>query len=468
MRIRQRLEVGPRLQHRLKPIPIQLLEQELLQIPLVELGARIQAEVERNPCLEIEAPAAPAQAEMREKQREEESLRLAEFAGDARLPVGIDSEDEEAEQVPVFTAPPVSFWRRLEIQLNLNFPEGTPEHGIARAILDHLNPEGFLEIPVEDLARKLGEPAERVEQIRQRMFREWDPTGIAARDPRELYLLQLESLGYQDHPAYRLIRDHWPLLRMGGLPAVQPVLGLSDEEAEEIQHLFDSLYPSPRAKYGDTGTEAAYVVPEVFFRVVEGQIVVELEESFVPRVRLSRYYERLLKSPETDPKTRKFLQERIQRALEFLRALDSRRQNIRRVAELIAQTQRDFLLGQRAFLVPMTETEAAEQIGTSVSTISRIVRDRYADTPVGVFELRFFFRRGAGGSHRVGIDEVKERIRELIAREDPGQPLTDEALAQILRKEFGLRISRRSVTEYRKALGIPKSSRRRRKKESLP
>ncbi len=466
MRIHQRLELGPKLRQRLKPIPIQLLEQELLQVPVVELAARIQSEVERNPCLELASPVSAPLAE-EERRREREAEQLAEFAGDARLPVGVEPE-EEAEQVPSFTAPPVSFWRRLEIQLNLNFPENSPEHRIARAILDHLNPEGFLETPVEELARKLGVPAEQVERVRQLMFREWDPLGIAARDPRELYLLQLETLGYQDHPAYRLIRDHWPLLRMGGLPAVQPVLGLSDEEAEEIQHLFDTLYPSPRAKYGDTGTEAAYVVPEVFFRVVEGQIVVELEESLVPRVRLSRYYERLLKNPDTDPKTRKFLQERIQRALEFLRALDSRRQNIRRVAELIAATQKNFLLGQRPFLVPMTETEAAEQLGTSVSTISRIVRDRYADTPVGVFELRFFFRRGAGGSHAVGIDEVQERLRQLVAQEDPEHPLTDEALARILREEFGIKISRRSITEYRKALGIPRSSRRRRKRSKSP
>ncbi len=464
MKIHQRLEIGPKLRQRLKPIPIQLLEQELLQVPVVALATRIQSEVERNPCLELETPV-PAPSVEQERRREREAERLAEFAGDARLPVGVDPDDEEAEQVPSFTAPPVSFWRRLEIQLNLDFPEGTPEHRIARAILDHLNDEGFLEVPVESLAQELGEPVDRVEKVRRTMFYEWDPTGIAALDPRELYLLQLETLGYQDHKAYALIRDHWPLLRMGGLPAAQTVLNLSDEEVEEIQHLFDALYPSPRAKYGDAGTEAAYVVPEVFFRVVEGQIVVELEESFVPRVRLSRYYERLLKDPATDARTRRFLQERIQQALEFLRALDSRRQNIRRVAELIAQTQRDFLLGQRPFLVPMTETEAAERLGTSVSTISRIVRDRYADTPVGVFELRFFFRRGAGGSHTVGIDEVQERIRQLVAQEDPTKPLTDEALARILREEYGIKISRRSVTEYRKALGIPKSSRRRRKKE---
>ncbi len=463
MRIHQRLELGPKLKQRLKPIPIQLLEQELLQVPLVELAARIQMEVERNPCLELEAPA-PASLSEEERRRAREAERLAEFAGDARLPVGVDVEEEEAEQVPSFTAPPVSFWRRLEIQLALNYPEGSPEHRIARAILNHLNDEGFLATSVEDLARELGESPDRVEAVRQTMFREWDPTGIAARDPRELYLLQLETLGYQNHRAYEIIRDHWPLLRMGGLAAAQPVLGLSDEEVEEIQHLFDALYPSPRAKYGDAGTEATYVVPEVFFRVVEGQIVVELEESFVPRIRLSRYYERLLKNPDTDPRTRRFLQERVQQALEFLRALDSRRRNIRRVAELIATVQKDFLLGQRPFLVPMTETEAADRLGTSVSTISRIVRDRYADTPVGVFELRFFFRRGAGGSRSVGIDEVKERLRQLVAQEDPEHPLTDEALARILREELGVRISRRSVTEYRKALGIPKSSRRRRKR----
>ncbi len=465
MKIHHRLEVGPRLRQRLKPIPVQLLEQELLQVPVVALATRIQSEVERNPCLELVPPTLGHQ-EASERRREQEAERLAEFAGDARLPVGVDPEDEEAEQVPTYTAPPVSFWRRLEIQLNLDFPEGTPDHRIARALLDHLNEEGFLEVPVEDLARELEESPERVERVRRIMVYEWDPSGVAARDPRELYLLQLETLGYQDHKAYELIRDHWPLLRMGGLAAARSVLGLSEEEYEEIQHLFHLLYPSPRAKYGDAGTEAAYVVPEVFFRVVEGEIVVELEESFVPRVRLSRYYERLLKDPNTDPRTRKFLQERIHQALEFLRALDSRRQNIRRVAELIARTQRDFLLGERPFLVPMTETEAAQKLGTSVSTISRIVRDRYADTPVGVFELRFFFRRGAGGSPTVAIDEVRERIRQLVAQEDPTHPLTDEALARILREEYGIRISRRSVTEYRKALGIPKSSRRRKKGEN--
>jgi RNA polymerase sigma-54 factor len=133
------------------------------------------------------------------------------------------------------------------------------------------------------------------------------------------------------------------------------------------------------------------------------------------------------------------------------------------VANYIIQQHRDYLLGLTSKIKPITEKEAAEELNLSCSTLSRIVRDRYVSTPVGIYKLRWFFRRGVGGSHTVDTDEIKEIIRELIEKENPKKPYSDRELALIIAKKYGIKISRRTVTHYRKELGIKASSKRKKR-----
>ncbi len=459
-----RLDIRQTPSLRLRPLllPRIRLEVELLQLPILELSQRIQQELEKNPCLEEDRSVQETPPEEAKQRELEEIRRLLELGGDAvPIPYG-ESEVEEEETVPVFESKPLGFWQRIEVQLHSYFAPDTLERKIAEAIVESLDGLGFLAHPVEEIAERVGVSPEDVERVRQEILQEWDPEGIAARDQRELLLVQLASLGYRDTPIWKVVQDHWDTLTSQGWEGVQKALGLPRSEIEAAQRLASLLYSSPSEKYA-LETSAVYIVPEVYFRLIEGRIVVELEESGVPRLRLNRRYLAILNSENTDEKTKRFIVNQVKRAQEFLAALDKRRQNIRKVAELIAEWHEDFLKGKTMDLKPLTQTEAAQRLDIPVSTLNRVVKGRYAETPVGIFELRFFFQRGAGGSSEVSLDKTLQLIREIIDSEDPEKPYTDDEIREILKRNYGVILSRRSVAIKRASLGIPNSNKRRKR-----
>ncbi len=458
-----RLDIRQTPSLRLRPLllPRIRLEVELLQLPILELSQRIQQELEKNPCLEEDRSVQEASPEETKQRELEEVRRLLELGGDS-VPIPYGEPEEEEETVPVYESKPLGFWQRIEVQLHSYFAPESQERKIAEALVEALDGLGFLAEPVETIAERLGVSPEDVERVRQEILREWDPEGIAALDQRELLLIQLESLGYRDTLAWKIIHNHWDVLSKEGWEGVQKVLNVPRSEIESAQHLVSLLYSSPSEKYA-VDTTSAYIVPEVYFRLIEGRIVVELEESGVPRLRLSRRYMALLNSESTDEKTKKFIIQQVKRAEEFLAALDKRRQNIRKVAELIAEWHEDFLKGKTIDLKPLTQTEAAQRLEIPVSTLNRVVKGRYAETPVGLFELRFFFQRGAGGSSEISLDKTLHLIQEIIENEDPERPYTDDEIRQILKRKYGVILSRRSVAIKRASLGIPNSNKRRKR-----
>jgi len=434
--------------------PQMLLEAELLQLPILELSQRVQKEIEENPCLEEE----PRLEEPREERKDEIELKgLEDLSGESVHPMASkDSEEDEKDLEP--EAPQIGFWDRIEAQIAVHYEDGTEEKEIARLIVDHLDGKGFLSTPVSELARILKKDEEKVEKIRQEIMRNLDPVGVASLDRRELFLVQLESLNLADTFIYKFIRDHWLDCQSIGTEEVLNKLGVTEEEKREIQKIFQNLYSAPVEKYGEERSE--YVYPEVIIKLVEGQLVVEIAEWGLPKVNINPYYFEILNKDESPQDVKKFLKDKMKRALDFLKALENRRENIIKVAEFIASYQKDFLLNKTKYLNPITQTEAAQRLNIPISTFNRVVKGRYADTPVGIFELKFFFAKGIQmGGIQVSQEILKEKIRELIKNESPDNPLSDKEISQRLRKE-GFDIARRTVAEYRKEMGIPSSKKR--------
>jgi RNA polymerase sigma-54 factor len=329
---------------------------------------------------------------------------------------------------------------------------------IGATIIYNLNDDGYLETPVTELASQLETSVERVESVLKRVQR-FDPPGVAARDLRECLLVQLQNLGMEESLGARIIRQHLDLLEKHRYTEIAKALGVGLEMVAEAARGIASLEPKPGRDYG--GIEPAYIVPDVYIQKIGDDFVVTLNESAVPRLRLATYYQRVLNDSAVEADTKEYLQERLRSARWLVKSIYQRLQTIFKVANSIVKFQRPFFEHGVSHLRPLVLKDVAEDIGMHESTISRATANKYAHTPQGIFELKFFFTSGvkATDGEDVSAETVKEKIRTLVAGESQANPLSDQAIAAILHNDQ-INIARRTVAKYRQALGILPSSRR--------
>lgn len=331
---------------------------------------------------------------------------------------------------------------------------------IGATIIYNLNDDGYLGTPLEELAAQLETTVEEVARVLKRVQR-FDPPGVAARDLRECLYAQLKNHGMEESLAARIVQNHLDLLEKHRYPEIAKALGVGLDMVGEAAKAISELEPKPGRDYG--GAEPAYIVPDVFIQKLGDDFVVTLNESAVPRLRLANFYQRVLKDDTASTETKEYLQERLRSARWLVKSIYQRQQTIFKVATSIVKFQRAFFEHGISHLKPLVLKDVAEDIRMHESTISRATANKYAHTPQGIFELKFFFTSGvkAAGGEDVSAETVKEKIRVLVAAEQMGDPLSDQAIADILRNGQ-INIARRTVAKYRQALGILPSSRRKR------
>ncbi|MBV8775099.1 MAG: RNA polymerase factor sigma-54 [Deltaproteobacteria bacterium] len=329
---------------------------------------------------------------------------------------------------------------------------------IGATIIYNLDDDGYLETPLAELASQLEISVEAVDAVLKRIQR-FDPPGVAARDLRECLLAQLQNLGMEESLAARIARYHLDLLEKHRYSEIAKALGVGLDMVAEAARSIASLEPKPGRDYG--GAEPAYIVPDVYIQKIGDDFVVTLNESAVPRLRLANYYQRVLNDNEVGTDTKEYLQERLRSARWLVKSIYQRLQTIFKVANSIVKFQRPFFEHGVGHLRPLVLKDVAEDIGMHESTISRATANKYAHTPQGIFELKFFFTSGvkAADGEDVSAETVKEKIRTLVAGEGQDNPLSDQAIADILHNDQ-INIARRTVAKYRQALGILPSSRR--------
>jgi RNA polymerase sigma-54 factor len=502
LRLRQQLVMTPQLQQAIK----------ILQLSLPELEAVVQSELDSNPMLEpldqsvaetaanaenepddqTPAEAEPLAAEPEVKQEEETEWEpvveerppetLATEAPDAAVELrelnrldkldwreylenysnnwqdgeAADPDDDRRTLENTLTRK-TSLEDHLLWQLRLSALDETDQR-IGATIIYNLNDDGYLETPIEELAAQLETDPARVERVLKRVQR-LDPPGVGARDLRECLYGQLANLGMEESLAARVVLNHLDLLEKHRYGEIAKALGVTLEMVSETAKVISVLEPKPGRDYG--GQEPAYIVPDVFIQKVGDEFMVTLNESAVPRLRLANYYQRVLNDGAAEAATKEYLQERLRSARWLVKSIYQRQQTIFKVANSIVNFQRAFFEHGVSHLKPLVLKDVAEDIGMHESTISRATANKYAHTPQGIFELKFFFTSGvkAADGEDVSAETVKEKIRELVGAEPNHNPLSDQAIADILRNEQ-INIARRTVAKYRQALGILPSSRR--------
>jgi RNA polymerase sigma-54 factor len=305
------------------------------------------------------------------------------------------------------------------------------------------------------------------------LVRQMDPVGVAARDLRECLLGQLK---YQQHlrksqglngevkealeDAIAIVDQHLRPLQNKQYREIGKAIGRPLEAVMAALDYIRTLDPRPGLRYNRT--DARLIEPDVAFVKQGDEWVVVMNDDDVPQLRLNPAYRRLLSRDAAEKDVRTYVKERYKSAIQLIKNIEQRKQTIVKVCYAIIGRQRDFLDLGIDHLKPMMIKEVAEEIGVHPSTVSRAVANKYAHTPQGVFELRYFFSESVNGPEGSGTSLLilKRRVKKLIEEEDPARPLTDEQITRILQSQ-GIQVTRRTVAKYREDMRIPSTHQRR-------
>lgn len=293
-------------------------------------------------------------------------------------------------------------------------------------------------------------------------LRELIHPALGAIDLREALLLQIDHFDHQMPLLRTIVADHLEDVEHNRLPRIAKATGHPIEAIKDSLEHLRRLDPAPGADYQES--VATVIVPDVIVEEFEGEFIVRLERERLPRLQLSPTYRKLLKDAARGDQTEVWLKKRLESARWFIDAVSQRQSTLERIAKVIFVRQRPFLDRGLSALQPLRMQEVADEVHVHISTVSRAVNGKYAQTPRGIFPLKYFFSGGTamGNNGEVASQiSIQQRIKELVEAEDSSKPFSDEEIANRLQEAEKIRIARRTVTKYRKILGIPSSSQRR-------
>jgi RNA polymerase sigma-54 factor len=484
MGLDMRLGLGQRLDLRLAPQIIQSIE--LLQLPSLDLLDMIQAELDVNEFLEaVPRETAPTTADGRAAKLEAERARdegaptksderAEETAGrdeldgwqdlSDRRPKGEAGDDPGLDKIEAMNntasgGPTLS--ESVLDQFRL-LPDGERLLPLAEQIAFNLDDKGYLACPLEDAVRPLldrfgMDDAERALAL----FQTLEPKGVGARSAEECLLLQLDPA----HPRYeeqkRLLERHFDDLRKNRLPQIAAKMGLDLDELKELLHTLSHLTLRPMVRRAEERNR--YIRPDVIVEWSADGYEVRLANEYIPELRLAPEFKLALQAKAAGKDYREYVKKKIDAARAFIMAVEKRQKTLLDVAKRIVSHQKDFLDFGPHYLKPLKMQDVATDLGVHVSTISRAASGKYMQTHRGIFALKDFFTGGTQGldGELESRQSVKQKVKELCDAEDKANPLSDDDIVDKLRQVHGVEVARRTVTKYRKALGIPSSRQRR-------
>jgi len=337
------------------------------------------------------------------------------------------------------------------------------EWKIAEQIIHNINGDGYLEAEIEEIILATGHKKSDVLEILH-MIQNLDPVGCGARNTLECLIIQAKMSESLSPLVESILRNHLESLKNKNYEKISEALETSVDNVKEAELIIQSFHPKPGRLV--VSEETHYVVPDIFVNQVGGEFVVQVNEEGVPRLRISQLYQSMLKnSKDKDPKAREYVQEKLRSAMWLIKSIQNRQKTIIRVAQAIVRQQQEFFKKGPEYLQPMVLRDIAEEIGMHESTVSRVTTNKYMHTPIGLFELKYFFNSGLGGKNG-GIDisneVLKIKLKKLIESENIRRPFSDQKLAELLSQD-DVKIARRTVAKYREMLGVESSSKRKKR-----
>lgn len=467
--LRQDLRINPRLYQAM----------DMLYMPMMDLQQHLKQELLANPFLELVEPeeeesAEEAQQAQKEKEKEEtkkdetdwEEILLNGFD----VPGGAREEYEEKEYIE-----PVTIQRRgLDDHLReqLKMLDLSPRQMLlAEEFLGNIKEDGYLAASLEEIlgsANELvAEHAERqdivdnipfftmaeVEEMLKVIHR-LEPAGIGARDLRECLLLQMQDAGDTASLTFRLVSEAFTDLIAHRWNDLGRRFGAEPAEVQKAADALARYDPKPGLEYSSQGD--GYITPDLVVDKIDGRYHVFLNDTGVPRLRISRSYQELARDRKKfTTEQREFIASRMNSANWLVQAIEQRRQTMLKVMNFIVDRQRDFFEKGVEYLKPLTLREVAEVINMHESTVSRVTNEKYVQTPRGVLPLKFFFSSAlsTASGEDASARSIRAKLEKMVAEESTATPVTDQQIVQMF-KEQGIQIARRTVAKYRDQLGI--------------
>lgn len=445
----------------------------ILQLSGMELEQYVQQELETNPFLEQvrKSEDVPVTAEpVGDKQDSEafdEPFDLDAYADkwDIKRREGTDLSrnadlDERRRFYENSITQPESLRAHLLTQMRMVAEDDATYRIGERIIIGDIDDRGYFTGSTEAIAEELGVRVEDVDRALS-LIQRFEPTGVGARNMVECLLLQIDA-EYPDNEELKvLVRDHLEELSHRQIPQIAKAMKIKPEHVEELKTLLSSLNPWPGHEYASTPPQ--YVTPEVVVEKVDDEYVVRLVSERIPEIRINKDYGKLVRRQGCTPEEREYIRQKMESANWLQRNIAQRQQTILKVAQAIVDVQREFLDKGVEFIRPLTLQNIADVVGVHESTVARTTRGKYIQTPQGLFELKYFFSPGLSTDNgdAQSSKSVQALVKKIIDEEDKRKPLSDQKIADIIKKREGINIARRTVTKYREAMGILKTSMRR-------
>jgi RNA polymerase sigma-54 factor len=481
--LNQRLQ--QKLLQRLSPQQIMLMQ--LIQIPTLALEQRIKQEIEENPALEELAESDEPQDQNEGPDTSDEDSGADDDAGDAddefdlsdymdddeyipayKLNANNTSSDDEPRQTPFVSG--TSFHEFLLSQLGLhNLDE--KQRIIAKNIIGNLDDSGYLQrepaAMVDDLAfsQSLVVSRKEIEEVLS-IIQTFDPAGVGARNLKECLVLQLKRVPQTPsvEKANLLLSKYFDEFTRKHYDKILKKSGMTEAELREAIGEIIRLNPKPGNSLGETERVNHHIIPDFIITINDDEPELALNNRGAPELRVNRSYQEMLEtyseSRSNNQKSKEavmFIKQKIDKARWFIDAIRQRQNTLYVTMKTIMDYQREyFLTGDETLLRPMILKDIAEIVNLDISTVSRVAKSKYVQTPYGTFLIKTFFSESmqTDSGEEVSSREIKKILSDCVEAEDKSKPMTDDHLTDVLR-EKGYNIARRTVAKYREQLNIP-------------
>ena len=348
----------------------------------------------------------------------------------------------------------------LTWQLSLGGFNEEEQHLLA-ILISYIDEDGYIKTPLEEIARE--EESVDVKDLEEMLpfMHEFDPAGVGARDLKECLLIQAKHLEEDTNDLVKLLNEHIKDLEKKNYNGIAKAMNLQVTDVIEMCKIIYSMDPKPGRAYMPQDTQ--FVTPDVYVYKVGEEYMVALNEDGLPRLRISNLYKNILKGEQNTGTegAQNYIQDKLRSAVWLIKSIHQRQRTIYKVTESIVKHQQDFFEKGPGFIKPMILRDIANDIGMHESTVSRVTTNKYVHTPRGIFELKYFFNSGISKTDgdSLASESVKLKIKGLVDDEDERNPLSDQKIVELLKKD-PIQIARRTVAKYRDMLRILPSSKR--------
>ncbi|MBC6975236.1 RNA polymerase factor sigma-54 [Bacillus sp. Xin] len=358
-------------------------------------------------------------------------------------------------QMEIYSVDSTSIQQHLLDQLQY-YKIDEEQRKTASFIIMNMDGNGYLQETNEELAELLTAPIDVVERSME-LVQSLEPAGVGARNIQECLSLQLKRLQKRDVFSEMIVDEYFPYFVKKDWRKLAHLMKCSNEELQSAVDCITSLQPKPGLAF--SSEKPHYIVPDMAVKKEgDDRLVLQMNERNMPRIEIHSEYSALLHNSESEVAT--YVSEKYQHVQWIMRSLKQRKQTLLQVMEIIMKKQRDFFWKGPEYLKPLSLKEVAEELGVHESTISRATRNKYVQTPHGLFEMKSFFSNAVVTTEdeAVSTKRVKQLIQTLVEQENKKKPLSDQKISKLLEEEHEIVISRRTVAKYREQMNIPASS----------